>query len=117
MLGGLAAGVVDAAAGNDLHVGIGADVEIVVHQIGKAGLGHDDRNVEGLLLGAGGNVDVDTRLVLLALNDDIGGVGAALQLAVFADIVGALRNLFQIRDFLQQNLINAVHQQLTSSFI
>ena len=109
VLGGLAAGVVDAAAGHNAHVAALADVEVVVHQVGEAGLGDNDRDVQRLVDGAGGNVNVDARLVLLALNDNVGGVAAPLQLAVFADVVRPLGNTLQVCNFSKQMGVDGIH--------
>lgn len=59
------AAVVDAAAGDDGHVRALADVEIVVHQIGQAGLAQDNGNVHALVFGERADVNVDAGLVVL----------------------------------------------------
>ena len=109
VLGGVTAGVVDAAAGDDVHVAVLADVEVVVDRLGEAGLGEDHGNVDRLLLGAGSDVDVDAGLVGLGVDDDVGGADAAVRFAVLADIVGPHRKTVQIGDLLEELGFQFVH--------
>ena len=65
----LRAAVVDAAAGNDGHIAVLADVKVIVDHVLEAGLGNDDRDVHALVFRAGGDVNVDAGLVFL--RDDV----------------------------------------------
>ena len=109
VLGGLTAGVVDAAASHNAHIAVLADVEVVVHQVGETSLGDDDGDVHRLVDGAGGDVDVDARLVLFALNDNVGGVAAPLQLAVLADVIRPLGHTLQVCDLPEQMGVDGIH--------
>ena len=102
VLAGIAAAVVDAAAGDDVHVAVLADIEIVVHQLREAGLGDDDGDVDRLMLGAGGDVDVDAGLVGLGVDHDVGGVVPAARAAVFADVIGPHGETVQVGDLLEE---------------
>ena len=77
VLGLLVASVVDAAASHDDHVAVGADVEVIVDQLVQAGLGDDDGNVDGLVLGAVFNINVDAGLFGVFLGDDLDVLRAA----------------------------------------
>ena len=90
VLGLLAALVVDTAAGHDDHVAVGADVEVVVHQIVQPGLGDEHRDVHRLVLGAVFDVDVNAGLVGLGDDVDVGGGVPGGQLPVLPDVIGPL---------------------------
>ena len=115
VLGVAAAAVVDAAPGNDGHVGPFADMEVVVHQVFQAGLAQDHRDVHALVLGEGADVDVDARLVGLGDDINVGGGVAARQLAVGADVVSAHRQAVQLGHLFEQIQFNGVHQARTPS--
>ena len=115
MFGIAAAAVVDAAAGNDGHVGAFSNVEVVVHQVLQAGLAQDYRNVYALVLGEGTDVNVDARFVGLGNDIDVGGGVAARQFAVGADVVSAHRQAVQFGNLFQQVHLNGVHQLRTPS--
>ena len=100
VLGGLRPLVVDAAAGDDDHVAVRADEEVVVDQVVQAGLRQQDRDMDGLVLGAGLDVDVDAGLVLFGDDVDVCGGLAGVQLAVLADVIGPLGGALQVSDLL-----------------
>ena len=108
MFGVLAAAVVDAAAGDDEHVAVFADVEVVVDRFLQAGGADDDGNVHALVFGAGSDADVDARTVGLGTDFDVGGVGASRQLPVGAEIVRARRDFVQIGHLRQQAFLDLV---------
>ena len=109
VLAGLTAGIVDAAAGDDVHIAVRAHVKIVVDQVVQAGLGDDDRDVDRLVFGARSDVNVDARLVGLGVDDDVGGVGPPVQPPVLPDVVGPHRGLFQVCDLLEELPVHVVH--------
>ena len=104
--GVLIAAVGDAAAGDDDHVAVVADEEVVVHDLLQPALGEDDGDVDALVLRAGLDADVDAGLVGLGGDLDIGGGVAPGGLAVGADVIGALGHLVQIGDFRQKLLLD-----------
>ena len=73
----LRAAVVDAAAGDDGHIAVLADVKVIVDHVLEAGLGNDDRDVHALVFRAGGDVNVDAGLVFLRDDVDVRGRVAA----------------------------------------
>lgn len=109
------AAVVDAAAGDDGHVRALANVEIVVHQIGQAGLAQDDGDVYALVFGERADVNVDAGLVVLGHDVNVGGGVAARQLAIGADVVSAYGQAVQVGDLPQQVLFNCVDHLRTPS--
>ena len=115
VLGVAAAAVVDAAAGDDGHVRALADVEIVVHQIGQAGLAQDNGNVHALVFCERADVNVDAGLVVLGHDVNVGGGIAARQLAIGADVVSAYGQAVQVGDLPQQVLFNCVDHLRTPS--
>ena len=112
VLGVAAAAVVDAAPGNDGHVGSFADVEVVVHQVLEAGLAQNHRDVYALVLGERADKNVDARFVGLGHDVDVGGGVAGFQLAVGTDVVSAHGQAVQLGHFAQQVFLNGVHHQL-----
>ena len=110
VLGGVAAIIMDAAAGDDVHVAVLADEKVVIHQIGQPALGEQDGDVDILPLGARLDPDVDAGLVLLG--GDLNRLGAppGVQPAVLADVVGPLGGLFQLGDLLEDLPIYLFHQ-------
>ena len=81
--------IVDAAPGDDAHLGALADVKIVVNHVVQAAFGHDHGNVNGLVLREGHDANVDAGLVLFGFDDDVFGRMPSGALAVAADIVSA----------------------------
>ena len=119
VLAGLAAGVVDAAAGHDVHIAVLADEEVVVYHLAQPGLADDDRDVDRLVPGARLDADVDARLARLGLGGDlnVGGAVPGVQRAVAADVVGPLGGLLQLRDLFQQFPLSLIHAYLAPSDI
>ena len=68
--------VVDAAARDDEDIRVLADVEIVVYALAVVRLGDDDGDVHALVLGVGGDEDVDAGVAVLPILD-ADAVGAA----------------------------------------
>ena len=73
--------------GDDVHVAVLADVEVVVDHLGKAGLADDDGDVALLALRAGLDADDDAALAI-RLGDDLNMLGglAGLAAAVLTDV-------------------------------
>ena len=71
--GFLGPGAVDAAARNDDHIGVFTNLEVIVDQVLKAGLADDHGNVDAFIPGAGGDDDIDTGLIGLGDDIDMGG--------------------------------------------
>ena len=69
MLGVAVAAVVNAAAGDDRHLGAFADKEVVIDHVMEAGLCQDNRDVHILVLGEGLDLDIDA--VFIGLRDDL----------------------------------------------
>ena len=102
VVGGFAvSGAVDAAAGNNGHIGVFPDVEIIVDQVLQPGLAYHHRDMHAFVFGARGDDDIDAGFVGLGDNIDVGGGIAPGGSAVGADIVGADRKPVQIGNFLQ----------------
>ena len=99
----VAAGVVDAAAGDDVHVAVLTDVEVVVDHLGKAGLADDDGDVALLALCAGLDADDDAALAL-RLGDDLNMLGglAGLAAAVLTDVERADGLAREVGDLFQK---------------
>ena len=104
----LVAAVVDAAAGDDGHVGALADIKVVVHDLGQTAFGHDHGDVHALALRA--RFDADLQAAHVGLGDDLdihGGLAAGGS-AVGADVIGAFGHLVQVCHFAQQALLDLV---------
>ena len=69
VLGVAVAAVVNAAAGDDRHLGAFADKEVVIDHVMEAGLCQDNRDVHILVLGKGLDLDIDA--VFIGLRDDL----------------------------------------------
>ena len=91
------------------------DVEIVVDQIGQAGLAQNDGDMYALIFGERADVDVNAGLVILGHDINVGGGVAACQLAVGTDIVSAHGQAVQVGDLPQQVLFNCVDHLRTPS--
>ena len=113
----ITAGIVNAAAGDDLYIAIIAHIKIVIHQLGKPSLADDDGDVALLALGAGLDTDVNA-LLAIGLGSDLDVLGglAGLTAAVFADIKGAYGLAGEIGDLFQQLGVNVGNHSLTSFF-
>ena len=119
VLAGFAAGVVDAAPGNDVHVAPLANEEVVVDHLRQAGLADNHGNVYRLADGVGGDADVNARLArfLFGGNLDVGRIAPGVQLSVAADVVGPLGGLFQVRNLLQELPFRLVHTHHSPSCV
>ncbi len=102
MLAVLVSAVVDAAPGDDDHVRVLADEEIVVDRFLQSAFGHDDRDMNAFMLGARFDPDLQPADILLRRDLDVRRGLPARTLAVGSDVVGPFRNLVQIRHFPQQ---------------
>ena len=113
----VAAGVVDAAAGDDVHVAVLADVEVVVDHLGKAGLADDDGDVALLALCAGLDADDDAALAL-RLGDDLNMLGglAGLAAAVLTDVERADGLAREVGDLFQKAGVDIGQHSLVSPF-
>ena len=115
VLAGLTAGIVDAAAGHNVHVGILADIEVVIDHVGEAGHAENHGDVDALSPGARFYGDVDAGLAVgLGGDVDVGGDLPVVQLAVDPEVVGSLGNLFQVGNLLQDLPFCLVHQRSPS---
>ena len=77
MLRSVTAIIVNAAAGDDLHISALADIKVIIDQIMDAAVGQDDRDMHLLPGRARRDDDVNARLIALLTDLDIGG-GVAL---------------------------------------
>ena len=73
MGGFLGPGAVDAAARDDDHIGIFANIEVIIDQILKAGLADDHGNVDAFIPGAGGDDNINAGFIGLGDDIDVGG--------------------------------------------
>ena len=108
VLGILRAAVVDAASGHNDHVGIGADVEIVVNQLFQSAFGHHHGDMYAFVFCAGQDADIQTAHVGFRGDFDMGGGLSSGGTAVGTDVVGAFRHLVQIGHLPQQPLLDLV---------
>ena len=98
------AGVVDAAAGDDVHVAVVAHIEVVIDQLAEAAVADDDGDVAFLTLGAGLDADVNAGLSVAAgIDSNVLGGLTGLAAGVLADIEGAHGLAGQIGDLFQQS--------------
>ena len=103
----VAAGVVDAAAGHDLHIAVVAHIEVIIDHLAEAGLADDDGDVALLPLGAGLDADVDALFAVGPGRDvDMLRGLAGLTAAVLADVEGAHGLTRQVGDLFQQSGVN-----------
>ena len=101
MLAHFVAAVMNAAAGDDGHVAVVSDIEIIINHFREAALAEHHRNMHAFLLGAGLYDNVDALLVLLGHDVDVGRRVSGNALAVCTDVVCACRNLMQSCNFFQ----------------
>ena len=114
----VAAGVVDAAAGHDLHVAVLAHVEVVVDHLGIVALADDDGDIAFFALRAVEDADVDALLAVRAGVDlDVLGALARLAAAVLADVERLLGLADEVGDLFQQGLINLGDHLFSASFL
>ena len=104
MLGVFTAAVVDAAPGNDGHVAVLTDEELIIDFILHTALGDDDGDEHGLVLRVVVNVDVDARLVGLGGDLDVLGGLPRHALAVQAEVIRPVRRALQAGDLGQHGL-------------
>ena len=98
----LAAAVVDAAAGHDVHIAVLADVEIVVDHLLDAWLCDDDGDVALLAPRSVFHPDVDAGLAVRLAGDlDVFRGLAAVTAAVLADVEGPHGLSDEVRDLFQ----------------
>ena len=117
--GGLVAAVVDAAAGDNLHIAVFTDEEIVVYGFFHTGLRDDNRNVAGFIHRTVGNADIDARFAVIPVqNLNVLRGLAAIAAAVLADVEGTDRFAQHVRDFLKQLAVNFIfHHCAFASFV
>ncbi len=113
----IAAAVVDAAAGHDVHVAVLTDVEVVVDHFGQARLADNDGDVALLTLRAVENADVNA-LLAVRLGGDLDMLGALPRLAaaVLADVERADGLARQVGDLFQQSGVN-LSDHCSASFL
>ena len=103
----VAAGVVDAAARDDLNVAVFADIKVVVDHFGHAALADDDGDVALLALGAGLDADVDAAFAVGLRGDlDVLGGLAGLAAAVLSDVERADGLAGQVGDLFKQGSVD-----------
>lgn len=90
--------VVDAASCNNFHIGIFADLECVIDGFFQA-LGKNYRNMDVFVFCIRLDDDINARFVCLRDDIDIFRNMAFDALAVFANVIGALRERVDIGNF------------------
>ena len=103
MPAGLAAAVVDAAAGHNADIGIFPDVEVVIDQLLNAGFGDDNGDVAGLTHGSRLDADVNaTFAVGLAGDFNVLRGLPPVTAGILPDVEGAHGLSDEVCDFFQQ---------------
>ena len=118
MLRSVTAIIVNAAAGDDLHISALADIKVIIDQIMDAAVGQDDRDMHLLPGRARRDDDVNARLIALLTDLDIGGGVALHAHAVGAQIErGARHEAADARDLLQQALFHLIQHAHAPAFL
>jgi hypothetical protein len=82
MTGFLAAAVGDAATGDNRHVAVFSHIKVIVDQILDAGLCNDDRDMDRLIDGVVFDNDIDSGLIFLRHDIDVGSGISACKFSV-----------------------------------
>ena len=96
------AAVVDAAAGDDLDIGIVPDEEIVIDLFLETAFCHHDGDMHGLVFGVGLDKNIQSADALLRDDIDVRAGLSADRLTVGADIVRACGNIGDVGDLPEQ---------------
>ena len=107
--GFLVAGIVNTTACHDEHVGVLTDIKIVIYKILQSRLGQQHGNIHALVLGAGLDDDIDTGLVRLGHDINVGGGVSCGTLTVGTDVIRALGHDLQIHDLGEKIFLNGGH--------
>ena len=109
MLGVPAAAVGNTASGDDGHVTVFSDKEVIVDQLLKTGLTDDDRDMHTFLFRSRLNNDIDALLVFLGDDIDIRRSISGRTRAIAPYVVCALRQSVERSYFAQQIPLNRIH--------
>ena len=112
MLAGLISTIVNAAAGNNGHICVIPDKEIIIDEVFQSALTDDDRNMNALVLGTRLDNDINARLVFFCNDINIGRRIPSSQLSVRTDVVSAFRNFMNICDCCQKIFLYLIHYAL-----
>ena len=113
--GFLGPGAVDAAARDDDHIGVFANIEVIIDQVLETGLADHHGDVDAFIPGAGGDDNINAGFIGFGDDIDVGGGIAPGGGAVGADIVGPDGQAVEIGDLFQQSFLDFVnHGQRTS---
>ena len=104
VLAGIAAVVVDAAAGNDGDVGVLPDFKVVVDHVVDTAFGDHHRDVSNLPFGAGFDFDVNAGNADFRGDGDVVGGVLLHPFAVGPQVVGPIVELRQVGDGFKQVL-------------
>ena len=105
----LRAAIADAAAGYNRHIAVVTNKKVVIDHILQPAFLNDDRDVHAFIFGAVLDVNINSGLVRLRNNVNIGSSISAGKLTIRADIISAFRHIMKISHFAQQALLNQVH--------
>ena len=89
----------NAAARNDDHSGVFANIEVIVDQVLETGLADHHGDVDAFIPGAGGDDDINAGFIGFGDDIDVGGGIAPGGGAVGADIVGPDGQAIEVSDF------------------
>ena len=111
----VAAGVVDAAPGHDVHVAVVGHIEVVVYHVAHARLADDDGDVTGLALGARLEADVNAGLAVgPGIDGDVLRGLPGLAAHVLADVEGPHGLAGEVCDLFQQAGVDLGDHSCTS---
>ena len=112
VLAALVSAVVNAAACNDGHVTIFADMEIVIHQLLDTCLRHYHGDVHTLVLRVGCDINIDTGKIFLLFNGNMLRGILAVELTVDTQGVRTLGYRVQVCHLTKQFYLNGVKSLL-----
>ena len=112
----VAAGVVDAAPGHDVHVAVVGHIEVVVYHVAHARLADDHGDVTGLALGARLEADVNAGLAVgPGIDGDVLRGLPGLAAHVLADVERARGPAGKVGDLFQQLGVDFGNHERASS--
>ena len=99
-----------AAARDNGYICTFAHIKIVVYKIVHRAVGHAGRDIHGLALGSGEDMDINAGLIRFGSNPDVFGGLPPGALPVLADVVcRVLRHAHPVRNRFEQPLCDLVH--------